>query len=147
MKNVVKTDQAPGAIGPYSQGIQVGDMYFFSGQIPLVPSTGEMPEGIEAQAHQALKNVKGLLESQGLSFSNVVKTTVFLKDMNDFSAMNEVYQEYFEEPYPARSACSVSGLLGGALVEIEAIAIDFRALEILCAQEEECCDGSCCCRD
>lgn len=81
MKNVVKTDQAPGAIGPYSQGIQVGDMYFFSGQIPLVPSTGEMPEGIEAQAHQALKNVKGLLDSQGLSFSNVVKTTVFLDNM------------------------------------------------------------------
>ena len=77
MKNVVKTDQAPGAIGPYSQGIQVGICNFFSGQIPLVPSTSEMPEGIEAQAHQALKNVKGLLESQGLSFSNVVKTTVF----------------------------------------------------------------------
>ena len=102
MKNVVKTDQAPGAIGPYSQGIQVGDMYFFSGQIPLVPSTGEMPEGIEAQAHQALKNVKGLLESQGLSFSNVVKTTV--------------------EPYPARSAVEVAKLPKGALIEVEVIA-------------------------
>ena len=77
MKNVVKTDQAPGTIGPYSQGIQVGDMYFFSGQIPLVPSTGEMPEGIEAQAHQALKNVKGLLESQGLSFSMLLTQLSF----------------------------------------------------------------------
>lgn len=77
MKNVVKTDQAPGAIGPYSQGIQVGDMYFFSGQIPLVPSTGEMPEGIEAQAHQALKNVKGLLESQGLHFQMLLKQLSF----------------------------------------------------------------------
>ena len=95
MKNVVKTDQAPGAIGPYSQGIQVGDMYFFSGQIPLVPSTGEMPEGIEAQAHQALKNVKGLLDSQGLSFSNVVKTTVFLDNMDDFTTVNGIYAEYF----------------------------------------------------
>ena len=104
MKNVVKTDQAPGAIGPYSQGIQVGDMYFFSGQIPLVPSTGEMPEGIEAQAHQALKNVKGLLESQGLSFSNVV------------------YAEYFVEPYPARSAVEVAKLPKGALIEVEVIA-------------------------
>ena len=84
MKNVVKTDKAPGAIGPYSQGINVGDMYFFSGQIPLVPETGEMPEGIEAQAHQSLKNVQGLLESQGLTFANVIKTTVFLDNMDDF---------------------------------------------------------------
>ena len=116
MKNVVKTDQAPGAIGPYSQGIQVGDMYFFSGQIPLVPSTGEMPEGIEAQAHQALKNVKGLLESQGLSFSNVVKTTVFLDNMDDFTTVNGIYAEYFVEPYPARSAVEVAKLPKGALI-------------------------------
>ena len=84
MKNIVKTDQAPGAIGPYSQGINIGNMYFFSGQIPLDPVTGTMPEGIEAQAHQALKNVKGLLESQCLDFSNVVKTTVFMDNMDDF---------------------------------------------------------------
>ena len=114
MKNVVKTDQAPGAIGPYSQGIQVGDMYFFSGQIPLVPSTGEMPEGIEAQAHQALKNVKGLLESQGLSFSNVVKTTVFLDNMDDFTTVNGIYA--------ARSAVEVAKLPKGALIEVEVIA-------------------------
>ena len=116
MKNVVKTDQAPGAIGPYSQGIQVGDMYFFSGQIPLVPSTGEMPEGIEAQAHQALKNVKGLLDSQGLSFSNVVKTTVFLDNMDDFTTVNGIYA------YPARSAVEVAKLPKGALIEVEVIA-------------------------
>ena len=91
--------------------------------------------------------MKSLLKEADMEMKYVVKTTVFLKDMDDFSAMNEVYQEYFEEPYPARSACSVNGLSGGALVEIEAVAIDFRALEILCAQEEECCDGSCCCRD
>ena len=110
MKNVVKTDQAPGAIGPYSQGIQVGDMYFFSGQIPLVPSTGEMPEGIEAQAHQ------------GLSFSNVVKTTVFLDNMDDFTTVNGIYAEYFVEPYPARSAVEVAKLPKGALIEVEVIA-------------------------
>ena len=104
MKNVVKTNKAPGAIGPYSQGINVGDLYFFSGQIPLNPETNEMPEGIEAQAHQALKNVKGLLESQGLDFSNVIKTTVFL------------------DPFPARSAVEVGKLPKGALIEVEVIA-------------------------
>ena len=104
MKNVVKTDKAPGAIGPYSQGINVGDMYFFSGQIPLVPETGEMPEGIEAQAHQSLKNVQGLLESQGLTFANVIKTTVFLDNMDDFVTVNDIYAQYFVEPFPARSA-------------------------------------------
>src|SRR5699024_9885967 len=102
MKNVVKTNKAPGAIGPYSQGINVGDLYFFSGQIPLNPETNEMPEGIEAQAHQALKNVKGLLESQGLDFSNVIKTTVFLDNMEDFNTVNEIYATYFVEPFPAR---------------------------------------------
>ena len=121
MKNVVKTDQAPGAIGPYSQGIQVGDMYFFSGQIPLVPSTGEMPEGIEAQAHQALKNVKGLLDSQGLSFSNVVKTTVFLDNMDDFGAFNEIYGKYFTGK-PARSCVAVKTLPKNVLCEVEVIA-------------------------
>ena len=123
MKNVVKTDQAPGAIGPYSQGIQVGDMYFFSGQIPLVPSTGEMPEGIEAQAHQALKNVKGLLDSQGLDFSNVVKTTVFIKEMNDFGAINEVYATFFDGAFPSRSCVEVARLPKDVMLEIEAIAV------------------------
>ena len=96
-------------------------MYFFSGQIPLVPSTGEMPEGIEAQAHQALKNVKGLLESQELSFSNVVKTTVFLDNMDDFGAFNEVYGKYFTGK-PARSCVAVKTLPKNVLCEVEVIA-------------------------
>ena len=122
MKNVVKTNKAPGAIGPYSQGIQMGDMFFFSGQIPLDPESGAMPEGIEAQAHQALKNVKGLLESQGLTFENVVKTTVFLDNMEDFNTVNEIYATYFVEPFPARSAVEVGKLPKGALIEVEVIA-------------------------
>ncbi|MDE6954003.1 MAG: RidA family protein [Erysipelotrichales bacterium] len=123
MKNVIKTDKAPGAIGPYSQGVDVGNMIFFSGQIPLNPLTGEMPEGIEAQTRQALDNVKGLLESQNLDFSNVVKTTVFLDNMNDFNTVNDIYAEYFIEPYPARSAVEVAKLPRGALIEVEVIVV------------------------
>ena len=123
MKNIVKTDKAPGAIGPYSQGIDLGNMIFFSGQIPLNPQTGEMPEGIEAQAKQALENVKGLLESQGLDFSHVVKTTVFLDNMDDFNTVNGIYAQYFVEPYPARSAVEVAKLPKGALIEVEVIAV------------------------
>ena len=122
MKKAVVTDLAPGAIGPYSQGININDLYFFSGQIPLNPENGEMAVGIEAQAHQALKNVKGLLESQGMDFSNVVKATVFLDDINDFNAVNEIYAQYFVEPYPARSAVEVAKLPKGALIEVEVIA-------------------------
>lgn len=123
MKNVVKTNKAPGAIGPYSQGINVGNMYFFSGQIPLDPETGIMAEGIEAQSHQAFKNVKGLLESQGMDFSNVVKTTVFLDNMDDFTTVNDIYATYFVEPFPARSAVEVAKLPKGALIEVEVIAV------------------------
>ena len=123
MKNVVKTELAPGAIGPYSQGIDLGNMIFFSGQIPLDPVTGEMPEGIEAQTVRALENVKGLLQSQGFDFSNVVKTTVFLDNMNDFATMNGIYAQYFIEPYPARSAVEVAKLPKGALIEVEVIAV------------------------
>lgn len=123
MTNVVKTDKAPGAIGPYSQGIDLGNMIFFSGQIPLDPVTGEMPNGIEAQTKRALENVKGLLESQGLDFSNVVKTTVFLQSMDDFAVMNGIYAQYFVEPYPARSAVEVAKLPKGALIEVEVIAV------------------------
>lgn len=123
MKKVVQTDKAPGAIGPYSQGIDLGDMIFFSGQIPLNSQTGEMPEGIEAQTKQALDNVKGLLESQNLDFSHVVKTTVFLNDMNDFNTVNGIYAQYFVEPYPARSAIEVASLPKGALIEVEVIAV------------------------
>ncbi|WP_028044605.1 RidA family protein [Candidatus Stoquefichus massiliensis] len=121
MKKVVKTDKAPGAIGPYSQGVDLGNIIFFSGQIPLNPKTGEMPEGIEAQTRQSLENVKGLLESQGLSFADVVKTTVFLDNMDDFATVNGIYAEYFVEPYPARSAVEVAKLPKGALIEVEVI--------------------------
>lgn len=123
MTKVVKTDKAPGAIGPYSQGIDIGNMIFFSGQIPLDPETGVMPEGIEAQTRCALDNVKGLLESQNLTFKNVVKTTVFLDNINDFATMNGIYAEYFEEPYPARSAVEVAKLPKGALLEVEVVAV------------------------
>ena len=123
MKQAVKTNKAPGAIGPYSQGIEVGNMYFFSGQLPLNPETGVMPETIKEQTKQSLENIKGLLERQGLDFSNVVKTTVFLDNMADFADMNEVYSTYFVEPYPARSAVEVGKLPKDALIEIEVIAV------------------------
>lgn len=122
MKERIATDKAPGAIGPYSQGMKVGDFIFFSGQLPINPTTGEMPEGIEAQTRQSLDNVKGLLESQGLTLGNVIKTTVFLDSMNDFATMNGIYAEYFAEPYPARSAVEVAKLPKGALIEVEVIA-------------------------
>ena len=122
MKKVISTDKAPGAIGPYSQGIQIGEFFYFSGQLPINPETNEMSEGIENQTRQALENIKGLLESQGLDFSNVIKTTVFLDNMDDFAKMNEVYAQYFKEPYPARSAIEVARVPKGALVEIEVIA-------------------------
>ena len=122
MKERINTDKAPGAIGPYSQGMKVGDFIFFSGQIPIDPKTGVMPEGIEAQTRQSLENVKGLLESQGLGFGDVIKTTVFLDSMDDFATMNGIYAEYFVEPYPARSAVEVAKLPKGALIEVEVIA-------------------------
>ena len=123
MKRVIKTNMAPGAIGPYSQGIDLGNMIFFSGQIPLDPLTGEMPEGIEKQTMRALENVQGLLESQGLDFSHVVKTTVYLNSMDDFTVMNNIYAQYFIEPYPARSAVEVARLPKDALIEVEVIAV------------------------
>lgn len=98
MKTVISTNEAPGAIGPYSQAIDTGSMLFASGQIPINPATGEIPEGIKAQAAQSLANVKAILSAAGLTTANVVKTTVFLADMNDFAAMNEVYAEVFEAP-------------------------------------------------
>lgn len=122
MKNVISTNNAPGAIGPYSQGIDLGSIVFCSGQIPLNPATGEMPDGITAQTEQAIANVKALLASIGLNLGNVVKTTVFLADIADFAAMNEVYASHFIEPFPARSAVAVKDLPKGALVEIEVIA-------------------------
>jgi 2-iminobutanoate/2-iminopropanoate deaminase len=118
----IKTDKAPAAIGPYSQAIETGGLVFASGQLPINPATGEFPEGIKEQTRQSLMNAKAILEAAGLSMKNVVKTTVLLADIADFTAMNEVYAEFFEEPYPARSAFAVKSVPKGALVEIECIA-------------------------
>ena len=120
---VISTKKAPAAIGPYSQAIQVGNLVYSSGQIPIDPATGVFAEGgIKEQTRQSLTNVKAILEEVGLTISNVVKTTVFMADMNDFADMNSVYAEFFTEPYPARSAVAVKTLPKGALVEIEVIA-------------------------
>lgn len=117
------TDKAPAAIGPYSQAIEVNGMVFASGQIPLDPATGNVVEGgIKEQTRQALTNAKAIMEAAGLTLANVVKTTVFMADMNDFAAMNEVYSTFFTEPYPARSAVAVKALPKGVLVEVECIA-------------------------
>ena len=123
MKQVISTPKAPAAIGPYSQAIRVGNLVFTSGQIPIDPATGVFVEGgIKEQTRQSLSNVQAILEEAGLSMSHVIKTTVFLADMNDFADMNAVYAEFFSEPYPARSAVAVKTLPKGALVEIEVIA-------------------------
>jgi 2-iminobutanoate/2-iminopropanoate deaminase len=121
---VVKTDNAPAAIGPYSQGIVVNGMLFASGQIPLDPKTGEIVgQTIAQQATQALTNVKNLLEAAGTDLNHVVKTTCFLADINDFAAFNEVYAQFFTENLPARSAVGVAGLPKGALCEVEVVAV------------------------
>lgn len=121
-KEIISTDKAPGAIGPYSQAVKVGDKIFTSGQIPLDPASGELVAEIQAATKQSLENVKAILESQGFAMENIVKTTVFLKDMNDFAAMNEVYATYFPSNPPARSAVQVAKLPKDAVVEIEVIA-------------------------
>ena len=120
----VQTEKAPAAIGPYSQAIDSGaGLVFVSGQLPIDPATGAFPEGgVQAQARQSLTNAKAILEAAGLGLNAVVKTTVFLADMADFAAMNEVYAQFFTAPYPARSAVAVKTLPKGALVEIECIA-------------------------
>ena len=123
MKKVISTSKAPAAIGPYSQAIKVGNLVFASGQIPIDPATGSfVAGGVKEQARQSLTNVKAILDEAGLTLDNVVKTTVFLADMNDFADVNAVYAEFFAEPYPARSAVAVKTLPKGALVEIEVIA-------------------------
>lgn len=123
-KEVVSTDKAPAAVGPYSQAIRAGDMLFLSGQVPLDPATGKLVEGgIEEQAARACKNLAAVLESQGLSLDNVVKTTVFLTDISKFPLVNEVYKQHFKAPCPARSCVEVNALPLGVQVEIEAIAV------------------------
>ena len=120
---VISTKKVPAAIGPYSQAIQVGNLVYTSGQIPIDPATGLFVEGgIKEQTRQSLLNVKAILEEVGLTMVNVVKTTVFMADMNDFADMNGVYAEFFTEPFPARSAVAVKTLPKNALVEIEVVA-------------------------
>jgi len=123
MKKVISTVKAPSAIGPYSQAIDVNGFVYTSGQIPINPATGNIVEGgIKEQTRQSLLNVRAILEEAGLTMANVVKTTVFMADMNDFADMNSVYAEFFTEPFPARSAVAVKSLPKGALVEIEVVA-------------------------
>ena len=123
MKNVICSPTAPGAIGPYSQAIEANGMIFVSGQLPIDAATGEMAQGIEAQARQSLENIKHILEEAGVTMANIVKTTVFLEDMSLFAEMNKVYATYFKGDFPARSAVAVKALPKNALVEIECIAV------------------------
>ena len=124
MKDAVVTTGAPAAIGPYSQAIRAGGMIFVSGQLPIDPATGAFPASVAEQTNRSLLNCKAILEQAGLGFQHVVKTTVFLKDMNDFAAMNEVYATHFAQPYPAGAAVEVARLPKDALVEIEMIAVE-----------------------
>lgn len=124
MKKVIITNQAPGAIGPYSQAIKANGFLFISGQLPVVPATGQFAEGgISAQTRQSLENVKAILAAAGCTLEDVVKTTVFIKDMNDFGAVNSSYAEYFSRECPARACVEVARLPKDALVEVEVIAV------------------------
>ena len=123
MKKIISTDEAPGAIGPYSQAVRSRNLLFCSGQIPLDPKSGEIVSGdIAAQTRRVLDNIAAVLRAEGLTFDNVVKTTIFLTDLRDFQTVNEVYSSYFKQQPPARSTVQVSALPKGARVEIEAIA-------------------------
>ena len=122
MQKVISTDKAPSAIGPYSQAIEINGMVYTSGVIPVDPATGVIADGVEAQAEQAFKNICNLVESSGAKVENIVKTTVFIKEMNDFGKINEIYKKYFKAPFPARSCVEVARLPKDVLLEIEAIA-------------------------
>ena len=123
MKEIISTDKAPAAIGPYSQAVLTGNLLFTSGMIPIDPATGQLVEGgIEVQARQAIGNLAALLEASGTGLDKVVKTVVFIKDMNDFAKVNEVYASFFKESFPARSCVEVARLPKDVLIEIEAIA-------------------------
>jgi 2-iminobutanoate/2-iminopropanoate deaminase len=123
MKKVINTENAPKAIGPYSQAIEANGMLFISGQVPVNPADGTIPEGITAQTEQVMKNIEAILTEAGYSFDNVIKSTCLLSDMANFAAMNEVYGKYYPTNPPARAAFAVKGLPLGALVEIETIAV------------------------
>lgn len=120
---LISTDKAPAAIGPYSQALDLGNMVYLSGQIPVNPETGEMADSIEEQTKQSMKNVEAILREAGLTLSHVVKTTIFLSDLSDFAAMNAVYESFLQKPYPARSCVQVAAIPKGAKVEIECIAV------------------------
>ena len=122
-KIAIQTSKAPAAIGPYSQAIRVNGFVYTSGQLGLDPETGELKAGVQEQTHQAFKNIQAILEEEGLNLNHIIKTTVFLNDMNDFTAVNEVYATYFTDSFPARSAVEVARLPKDGLVEIEAIAV------------------------
>lgn len=120
---VIVTDKSPAAIGPYSQGLDAGNIVFVSGQIPVNVETGTMAETIDEQTAQSLNNVKNILAANGLTMANVIKTSVFLSDLNDFAEMNKVYETFFTEPYPTRSCVQVAAIPKGAKIEIECIAV------------------------
>ena len=121
-KEIIATTDAPGAVGPYVQAVKVNGMVYCSGQLGIDPAFGKLPEGVEAQAHRSMKNLGAVLEEAGSDFSKVVKTTIFLADMDDFAKVNEIYKSYFGETYPARSCVQVAKLPLGGLVEVECIA-------------------------
>ena len=121
MKKVISTPKAPAAIGPYSQAVELNGTLFVSGQLPVNPADGTMPESIEEQTHQSLRNIGAILEEAGMAFSDVVKTTVLLADINDFARMNAVYAEYFTDLKPARACFQVAALPKAAKIEIEAV--------------------------
>ena len=122
MKTTIHSEKAPAAVGPYVHAVEAGNLVFTSGQLGLIPETGVLPEGIEAQTHQALKNLGAVLEAAGLGYKDVVRTMVFLDNMDDFATVNKIYAEYFNEEAPARSCVEVARLPKGGLIEIEAIA-------------------------
>lgn len=140
IRESIVSEKAPKAIGPYSPALAVGDFIMLSGQLGVDPDTGHLKEGIVAQTVQALENIKAILNEAGLEMRHIIKTTVYLQNMHDFDQMNAVYKTYFTAPYPARSAVQIAALPKGGLVEIEAFAIDTRALEVM----DTMCEGECC---